>query len=149
MIYSNNTYDITNDISTYTRRDFSSVYDTSSAKWYDLDNGQYVEAATQQAAPTITKYYASKLFRNSNHYTKLIKNDAEVGLLDYMSENILMKGKVVNFEGLRITNDNSLYEYTLLFQPYCAGGTAPNLKYSLDNGKTWTTWDFSDTETVL
>lgn len=29
MIYSNNTYDITNDISTYTRTDFKQVYDTS------------------------------------------------------------------------------------------------------------------------
>ena len=30
MIYSDNTFDITNNISTYTRRDFKSVFDTTS-----------------------------------------------------------------------------------------------------------------------
>jgi len=38
MIYSDNTYDITNNIATYTRRDFKSVFDTTSNKWYMLNN---------------------------------------------------------------------------------------------------------------
>ena len=38
MIYSDNTYDITSNIATYTRRDFKSVFDTTSKKWYMLNN---------------------------------------------------------------------------------------------------------------
>lgn len=38
MIYSDNTFDITNNIATYTRRDFKSVFDTTSSKWYMLNN---------------------------------------------------------------------------------------------------------------
>ena len=69
MIYSNNTYDITNDISTYTRTDFSSVYDTSRAKWYMLNNlSQYEEYGIYGTSLDDTKYVGKLVVVNDHEY---------------------------------------------------------------------------------
>lgn len=91
MIYSDNTFDITNNIATYTRRDFKSVFDTTSNKWYSLANGTYIENAEQDPAPTISTLWASTIYRNSAHLTTLMRNDAEMAKIDYMSDDILKK----------------------------------------------------------
>lgn len=95
MIYSDNTFDITNNIATYTRRDFNSVFDTTSNKWYSLVNGEYIEDATQAAAPIITSLWGSKIFRDSNQMFKLYRNDAEQAKWSYMEDNILKKGEAL------------------------------------------------------
>lgn len=94
MIYSNNTYDITQDISTYTRIDFQTVYDTSRSKWYMLNNGVYVENPVQAAAPSITNVWPSKWYHNSTYMHKLYRNDSEQAILNYMSDEKFRKGKV-------------------------------------------------------
>lgn len=66
MIYSNNTYDITNDISTYTRTDFKSVYDTSRQKWYMLNNlNNYEEYGIY--GDSFDTYYPGKLVIVNDH----------------------------------------------------------------------------------
>ena len=91
MIYSDNTFDITNNIATYTRRDFKSVFDTTSNKWYSLVNGTYIESKEQAQVPTISTLFASTIYRNSAHLTTLMRNDAEMAKIDYMSDDILKK----------------------------------------------------------
>ena len=60
MIYSDNTYDITNNIATYTRRDFKSVFDTTSNKWYMLNNlNNYEEYGIY--GNSFDTYYTGKL----------------------------------------------------------------------------------------
>ena len=60
MIYSDNTYDITNNIATYTRRDFKSVFDTASNKWYMLNNlNNYEEYGIY--GDSFDTYYKGKL----------------------------------------------------------------------------------------
>ena len=60
MIYSNNTYDITNNIATYTRRDFKSVFVTTSNKWYMLNNlNNYEEYGLY--GDSFDTYYTGKL----------------------------------------------------------------------------------------
>ena len=60
MIYSDNTYDITNNISTYARRDFKSVFDTTSNKWYMLNNlNNYEEYGIY--GNSFDTYYTGKL----------------------------------------------------------------------------------------
>lgn len=61
MIYSNNTYDITNDISTYTRTDFKSVYDTSRGKWFMLNNLNAYEEYGIYGDSLNGTYYPGKL----------------------------------------------------------------------------------------
>lgn len=60
MIYSDNTYDITNNIATYARRDFKSVFDTTSNKWYMLNNlNNYEEYGIY--GDSFDTYYIGKL----------------------------------------------------------------------------------------
>ena len=60
MIYSDNTYEIIKDITKYTRREFKSVYDLKSAKWYMLNNlGQYEEYGV--FGDSLDTYYTGKL----------------------------------------------------------------------------------------
>ena len=67
MIYSDNTFDITNNITTYTRRDFKSVFDTTSNKWYMLNNlNNYEEYGIY--GDSFDTYYIGKL---------VISNDRE------------------------------------------------------------------------
>lgn len=66
MIYSNNTYDITANISTYTRRDFKQVYDTTQNKWYMLNNlNSYEEYGIY--GDSFSTYYLGKLVIVNNH----------------------------------------------------------------------------------
>lgn len=66
MIYSDNTYDITNNIATYTRRDFKSVFDTASNKWYMLNNlDEYEEYGIY--GDSFDTYYTGKLVIVNNH----------------------------------------------------------------------------------
>lgn len=60
MIYSDNTYDITNNIATYVRRDFKSVFGTTSNKWYMLNNlNNYEEYGIY--GNSFDTYYTGKL----------------------------------------------------------------------------------------
>ena len=69
MIYSNNTYDITNDISTYTRTDFNSVYDTTRGKWYMLNNlDTYEEYGIYGTSLDDTKYVGKLVEVNDHEY---------------------------------------------------------------------------------
>ena len=66
MIYSNNTYDITNNIATYTRRDFKSVFDTTTNKWYMLNNlNNYEEYGIY--GDSFDTYYTGKLVMVNDH----------------------------------------------------------------------------------
>lgn len=66
MIYSDNTYDITNNIATYTRRDFKSVFDTTSNKWYMLNNlNNYEEYGIY--GDSFDTYYTGKLVIVNDH----------------------------------------------------------------------------------
>ena len=66
MIYSDNTYDITNNIATYTRRDFKSVFDTTSNKWYMLNNlNNYEEYGIY--GDSFDTYYTGKLVIMNGH----------------------------------------------------------------------------------
>lgn len=66
MIYSDNTYDITNNIATYTRRDFKSVFDTTSSKWYMLNNlNNYEEYGIY--GDNFDTYYTGKLVIVNGH----------------------------------------------------------------------------------
>ena len=66
MIYSNDTYDITNDISTYLRRDFNSVFDTSRNKWFMLNNlGNYEEYGIY--GTDFSSHYVGKLVEVDGH----------------------------------------------------------------------------------
>ena len=66
MIYSDNTYDITNNIATYTRRDFKSVFDTTSNKWYMLNNlNNYEEYGIY--GDSFDTYYIGKLVIVNGH----------------------------------------------------------------------------------
>ena len=66
MIYSDNTYDITNNITTYTRRDFKSVFDTASSKWYMLNNlNNYEEYGIY--GDSFDTYYTGKLVIVNGH----------------------------------------------------------------------------------
>lgn len=66
MIYSDNTYDITNNIATYTRRDFKSVFDTTSNKWYMLNNlNNYEEYGIY--GDSFDTYYQGKLVIVNDH----------------------------------------------------------------------------------
>lgn len=67
MIYSNNTYDITNDISTYLRRDFNSVFDTSRNKWYMLNNLNQYEEYGIYGDSLYGTYYTGKLVIVNDH----------------------------------------------------------------------------------
>lgn len=112
MIYSDNTFDITNNIATYTRRDFKSVFDTTSNKWYSLVNGEYIEDAEQDPAPTISTLWASTIYRNSAHLTKLMRNDDEMVKMDYMNDDILKKGEVPPPAPVGPANDEIWYTST-------------------------------------
>lgn len=117
MIYSDNTFDITNNIATYTRRDFKSVFDTTSNKWYSLVNGEYIEDATQAAAPTIISLWGSKIFRNSNRMYKLYRNEDEQAIWDYKSDAILKRAKephfIENCLYFKALSDNATMQFTL------------------------------------
>jgi hypothetical protein len=66
MIYSDNTFDITNNIATYTRRDFKSVFDTTSNKWYMLNNlDNYEEYGIY--GDSFDTYYPGKLVVVNDH----------------------------------------------------------------------------------
>lgn len=66
MIYSDNTFDITNNIATYTRRDFKSVFDTTSSKWYMLNNlNNYEEYGIY--GNSFDTYYTGKLVIVNDH----------------------------------------------------------------------------------
>lgn len=66
MIYSDNTYDITNNIATYSRRDFKSVFDTMSSKWYMLNNlNNYEEYGIY--GDSFDTYYTGKLVIVNGH----------------------------------------------------------------------------------
>ena len=66
MIYSDNTYDITSNIATYTRRDFKSVFDTTSNKWYMLNNlNNYEEYGIY--GDSFDTYYTGKLVIMNDH----------------------------------------------------------------------------------
>lgn len=66
MIYSDNTFDITNNIATYTRRDFKSVFDTTSNKWYMLNNlNNYEEYGIY--GDSFDTYYPGKLVIVNDH----------------------------------------------------------------------------------
>lgn len=66
MIYSDNTYDITSNIATYTRRDFKSVFDTTSNKWYMLNNlNNYEEYGIY--GDSFDTYYTGKLVIVNDH----------------------------------------------------------------------------------
>ena len=66
MIYSDNTYDITSNIATYTRRDFKSVFDTTSNKWYMLNNlNNYEEYGIY--GDSFDTYYQGKLVMVNDH----------------------------------------------------------------------------------
>lgn len=66
MIYSDNTYDITNNIATYPRRDFKSVFDTTSSKWYMLNNlNNYEEYGIY--GDSFDTYYQGKLVIVNDH----------------------------------------------------------------------------------
>ena len=93
MIYSDNTFDITNNIATYARRDFKSVFDTTSNKWYSLVNGTYIESKEQDPVPTISTLFASTIYRKSAHLTTLMRNDVEQVIWNYMEDDILKKGE--------------------------------------------------------
>ena len=91
MIYSDNTFDITNNIATYTRQDFKQVFDTTSNKWYSLVNGTYIESNEQDPVPTISTLFASTIYRNSSHLTTLMRNGDEQVIWSYMKDDILRK----------------------------------------------------------
>lgn len=92
----------------------------------------------EKAAPTITTLWASTIYRNSAHLTTLMRNDAEMAKIDYMSDDILKKGEA------------SLPIDYLCFEANTAGSTialsntniSPNIEYSRDKN-TWTTWNYS------
>ena len=42
-------------------------------------------------APIISTLWASTIYRNSAHLTTLMRNDAEMAKIDYMSDDILKK----------------------------------------------------------
>ena len=66
MIYSDNTYDITTNIATYTRRDFKSVFVTTSNKWYMLNNlNNYEEYGIY--GNSFDTYYTGKLVIVNGH----------------------------------------------------------------------------------
>ena len=66
MIYSDNTYDITSNIATYTRRDFKSVFVTTSNKWYMLNNlNNYEEYGIY--GDSFDTYYQGKLVIVNDH----------------------------------------------------------------------------------
>ena len=66
MIYSDNTYDITTNIATYIRRDFKSVFDTTSNKWYMLNNlNNYEEYGIY--GDSFDTYYTGKLVIVNGH----------------------------------------------------------------------------------
>ena len=66
MIYSDNTYDITNNIATYARRDFKSVFDTTTNKWYMLNNlNNYEEYGIY--GNSFDTYYIGKLVIMNDH----------------------------------------------------------------------------------
>ena len=138
MIYSDNTYDITNNIATYTRRDFKSVFDTTSNKWYSLVNGTYIENTEQDPAPTISTLWASTIYRNSAHLTTFMRNDAEIAKIDYMSDDILKKGEVP------LSIDYLCFEANTSGSTIALSNTniSPNIEYSRDKN-TWTTWNYS------
>ena len=69
MIYSNNTYDITADISTYTRRDFKQVFDTTQSKWYMLNNlNEYEEYGIYGDSLSGTYYVGKLVVVNDEEY---------------------------------------------------------------------------------
>lgn len=45
----------------------------------------------KKAAPTISTIWASTIYRNSTHLTTLMRNNAEIANIDYMSDDILKK----------------------------------------------------------
>lgn len=93
---------------------------------------------SEKAAPTISSLWASTIYRNSAHLTTLMRNDAEMTKIDYMSDDILKKGEA------------PLPIDYLCFEANTAGSTialsntniSPNIEYSRDKN-TWTTWDYS------
>ena len=93
---------------------------------------------SEKAAPTISTLYASTIYRNSAHLTTLMRNNAEMVKIDYMSDDILKKGEAL-----------PPIDY-LCFEANTAGSTialsntniSPNIEYSIDKN-TWTTWDYS------
>ena len=63
-------YDVTNDISTYTATTFEDVFDTSSDKWYKLNNlDQYEEYGLYEDVSSLSNatYYNGKLVIYNNH----------------------------------------------------------------------------------
>lgn len=68
MIYSDNTYDITNNIATYTRRDFKSVFDTTSNKWYMLNNVNAYEEYGIYGTDFLTYYNGKLVVVNDEEY---------------------------------------------------------------------------------
>ena len=98
----------------------------------------YPKYYTEKPAPIISTLFASTIYRNSTHLTTLMRNDAEMAKIDYMSDDILKKGEAL-----------PQIDY-LCFEANTAGSTialsntniSPNIEYSRDKN-TWTTWDYS------
>lgn len=70
VAFPNLCYDVTNDISTYTATTFEDVFDTSSDKWYKLNNlDQYEEYGLYEDVSSLSDatYYNGKLVVYNNH----------------------------------------------------------------------------------
>lgn len=147
MIYSNNTFDITNNIATYTRRDFKSVFDTTSNKWYMLNNlGNYEEYGIYGTSLDDTKY-VGKLVKVDGHeyeWTGTEWNDLGIIIIDkYLS----LTGTNNNFSNWpRFVTDLHLkntYTIEVKCKPISMGGEWRQLWGSYDdnnmdhNGFAW------------
>ena len=66
-------------------------YTTWNYAYTFIDTIIYPKYYTEKAAPTISTLYASTIYRNSAHLTTLMRNDAEMAKIDYMSDDILKK----------------------------------------------------------
>lgn len=84
-------YDVTNDISTYTATTFSEVYDTSSNKWYMLNNfNQYeeygvIEEVSCEAFPEEIPTYLGKLINHCDgNELECVEIDGENSQWEYL-----------------------------------------------------------------
>lgn len=91
-----------------------------------------------KSAPTITTLWASTIYRNSAHLTTLMRNDAEIIKIDYMSDDILKKGEAP------LPIDYLCFEANTSGSTIALSNTniSPNIEYSRDKNN-WTTWNYS------
>lgn len=66
-------------------------YTTWNYAYTFINTIRYPKYYTEKSAPTISTLYASTIYRNSAHLTTLMRNDAEMAKIDYMSDDILKK----------------------------------------------------------